>query len=400
MKNKKGFTLVEILLIVVILAIILAISVPKILDIIASVEKKAYKKNVETMINTAKLQYETGESTGGIVKVPEGGIIYEFENGEYISSDELNIKGDKQYSGSITFTENKKIVVNNLVSKNKKWCAIKEEEEKEIRIGKSTDPEFACIVDPDKPIEDIEVCKLTEGTETIDGETKKVYYIDSVCDMYEFSYRVNAGENFSGNIIKLRNDLDMSNIESISDKLKSKYNTTEFSPIGSETKPFSGTFDGGAKIISNLTINKPNQDNVGLFGYAKGINSTNRANIYGVRINGATVNGRQKVGGLVGYIGSYITIKEIELDNIKIQGSSSSVGGLTGYLVNDTASIKVNNILIKKGTLYQEKMHSIYIIQWSKIWICHMDVVVIVMYIQHINQVIHIHQQIQQIKLV
>ena len=43
---------------------------------------------------------------------------------------ELKFKGDKPYSGTITLTKDKKVIIEKLVSKNKKWCAIKEANEK------------------------------------------------------------------------------------------------------------------------------------------------------------------------------------------------------------------------------------------------------------------------------
>jgi hypothetical protein len=39
-----------------------------------------------------------------------------------------------------------------------------------------------------------------------------------------------------------------------------------FSPIGNYVPPFTGTYDGGGHIITRLTINRPEQDNVGMFG--------------------------------------------------------------------------------------------------------------------------------------
>lgn len=175
MKNKKGFTLVELLGVIVVLTVILIIAVPKVIDIIENAEIKAYKESVELMAHTAQLQYETGEVTGETEKIPEEGIVYEFENGEYKSENTLNFKGDKPYSGTITLTKNKKVIIEKLVSKNKKWCAIKEEGEKSARVGRSTDEEFQCILEEDKPVADKKACNLEVGKEIVNGEEKEVY---------------------------------------------------------------------------------------------------------------------------------------------------------------------------------------------------------------------------------
>ena len=342
MKKKKGFTLIELLAVIVVLAVLMVITVPKILEVIENADKQAYKESVELMVHTARLQYETGEITGGASKVPEGGIIYEFENGEYKTSNTLNFKGDKPLKGSIIFTEDKKVIINNLVSKNQKWCAIKDANEKNVRVGRATDPDFACIVEEDKPIKDEYACTLaTNKDETI-------YYIDSPSDLYAFSQSVNSGVDYSNKTIKVRNDLDMSTAKGEC--------VTSFDPIGTFDHPFNGTFDGGAKIISNLTINKSGQNYVGLFGYVKGTEE-NKTNIHGIRIindidndnnSKGSITGSNYVGGLVGYVDSYTTIKEIELDNINIIGSNDYVGGFSGK-INASSTNIINNILIKNG---------------------------------------------------
>jgi hypothetical protein len=42
-----------------------------------------------------------------------------------------------------------------------------------------------------------------------------------------------------------------------------------FSPIGNETDEFHGHFDGKGHTISNLTIDRSDEDNVGLFGFCR-----------------------------------------------------------------------------------------------------------------------------------
>lgn len=95
-----------------------------------------------------------------------------------------------------------------------------------------------------------------------------------------------------------------------------------FIPIGSETKPFTGKFDGNGVIISGLTVNS-DDDYVGLFGYvgegavisevglykadiatdydyAGGIAGYNAGNISSCFVHGS-ISGLQRVGGIAGY---------------------------------------------------------------------------------------------------
>jgi len=95
-----------------------------------------------------------------------------------------------------------------------------------------------------------------------------------------------------------------------------------FSPIGTKENPFTGSFDGGNYEISHLTIDRPDANNVGLFGYVGG--SSKISNVKLVDVN---VTGRYQVGGLVGlnHTGT--------ITNCSSTGSvtgSSCVGGLVG----------------------------------------------------------------------
>jgi type IV pilus assembly protein PilA len=54
--NKRGFTLVELLAIIVILAIILAIAVPTISSIVQSVKKSAFEEDAKLVIKTVQLK--------------------------------------------------------------------------------------------------------------------------------------------------------------------------------------------------------------------------------------------------------------------------------------------------------------------------------------------------------
>jgi hypothetical protein len=64
-------------------------------------------------------------------------------------------------------------------------------------------------------------------------------------------------------------------------------------------KVFSGTFDGNGHTISNLTINRPSEMAVGLFGCVSGTDN-NPAVIKNLKAENAEVTGFFLVGGVVG----------------------------------------------------------------------------------------------------
>lgn len=69
-----------------------------------------------------------------------------------------------------------------------------------------------------------------------------------------------------------------------------------FSPIGDPDTPFSGSFDGGEYIISNLNVNRSEQDFIGLFGLVE------QGEIHQVGLDYASVYGNDHVGALVGLL--------------------------------------------------------------------------------------------------
>jgi filamentous hemagglutinin family protein len=124
-----------------------------------------------------------------------------------------------------------------------------------------------------------------------------------------------------------------------------------FTPIGNSTTQFTyftGSFDGLGHTISNLTINRPITDYVGLFGYTeKGLVIRN------VGLVGGSVIGQNYVGGLVGSL--YVSVSgsggSISIGNSYATGSVSGqdyVGGLVGRSFipvanNGTGSISIGN---------------------------------------------------------
>ena len=102
-----------------------------------------------------------------------------------------------------------------------------------------------------------------------------------------------------------------------------------FAPIGISS-PFTGTFNGNSYTISNLFINLPTTDNVGLFGYTSG------ATIENVGLLNANVTGQNNVGALVGYNNNSSRIDNSYATGSVI-GGSYGAGGLVGSNNNSSS---------------------------------------------------------------
>ena len=102
-----------------------------------------------------------------------------------------------------------------------------------------------------------------------------------------------------------------------------------FSPIGNYTTRFTGSFDGQGRVISNLAINLPSTNHVGLFGYTAA-----GAALSNVSLQAATVAGAARVGILVG-------LSRGTISNASATGTvtaNSYGGGLAGETSGSVAS--------------------------------------------------------------
>ena len=154
------------------------------------------------------------------------------------------------------------------------------------------------------------------GTGTED-DPYRIYNMDQLNQVRNFNY----GEYFS-----LETDLDMA------DWIAENNPVEGWQPINAQVN-----FDGNGHTISNMWINRPNTNNVGLFGYITSENSS----ITNLHLINVEISGGNGVGGIIGGAasGGPCTIK-----NCSVQGTitgNDNVGGIIGYFQSrdDTADI-------------------------------------------------------------
>ncbi|UPT95953.1 filamentous hemagglutinin N-terminal domain-containing protein [Bradyrhizobium barranii subsp. apii] len=117
---------------------------------------------------------------------------------------------------------------------------------------------------------------------------------------------------------------------------------TPIGGIGDISKYFSGIFDGLGHRISNLTINRPSSDNIGLFGYIDG------GTIRNVGLEGGSVTGNNAVGGLVGSSGLWVyggtsSVAYNTISNVYNTGNVTGSGAMVGGLVGDAYITTISN---------------------------------------------------------
>lgn len=160
----------------------------------------------------------------------------------------------------------------------------------------------------------INVSDWENGTSIDGGEATEAYSYDSntkTITIYSGEgLKVAADVVNSGDTdlnITLDNDIDLTGIE--------------WTPIGTESRPYTGTFDGNNKTIRGLEINQSGTDNVGLIGYLG-----SEGKVQNVVLANISVSGANYVGGIAGQTDGTV-------ENCSVNGTvtgQNQTGGIVG----------------------------------------------------------------------
>ena len=138
----------------------------------------------------------------------------------------------------------------------------------------------------------------------------------------------------TGVYFKMMADIDLTQF------IQDNYPTQGWLPIGNSSSAFKGEFDGNGKKITNMTINRPTTDYLGLFG------NVHAATIKNLTIQGE-IKGQNHIGGAVGSVKVASTITNVTT-YVNISGSSY-IGGVAGSAYLSTIS-NIKTHLTANGT--------------------------------------------------
>lgn len=117
-------------------------------------------------------------------------------------------------------------------------------------------------------------------------------------------------------------------------------NGAGFKPIGNSSSQFRGRFDGLGHTINNLTINRSDEDYVGLFGF------TEKAIISNLGLVNINIKGKSNVGGLVGWLQAS-SYNFSSINNSYVTGSvtaaANHAGGLVGLVKGNDGTAEVRS---------------------------------------------------------
>ena len=338
--KRKGFTLVELLAVIVILAIIALITTVVVINIIETVKIRKYKVEEKSLEKAAELYYTNSQ-------------IFPFQ--DEIS---LNTLVEKGFINSVKDTGNGSTCEGKVIKDNNgelKGC---------LKCSNYVTEGCGYVIEQE--IKDENPGVICGSGKNEDYDKQEECHIKSVEDLVAFSYLVNSGKTFEGKTVYLDKDLDITNYakeksyvdpdkEALYDingdrettSLKDEMTTDKgFQPIGTRENNFKGKFKGNAYTISNLMINRPNEEYVGLFGYVSGENSNNPTTIVGLNIKNINVKGNSNVGGVAGYLFTNAKINEVTLTGTIIgnEKTGTYIGGIVGSVT--TSNVYIDSVIV------------------------------------------------------
>ena len=127
--KRKGFTLIELIAIVVLIAVIALITTPQILKVIENGQKSTFLDSVNGIVRTVQLDNSKNEFLSGSYIVTNG-IIKDS------SGNTLKHEGGKDENGTISVDESGKI---SYAIHNNKWCVTKNKSESTATVSETED---------------------------------------------------------------------------------------------------------------------------------------------------------------------------------------------------------------------------------------------------------------------
>lgn len=142
------------------------------------------------------------------------------------------------------------------------------------------------------------------------------YTVSTAEEFAGVSQLVADGTTFDGKIINIGADIDLDG--------------NLWTPIGAYPELFSGSVEGNDHTISNLWINLPETDFVGIFGYVATSTFSN------IHVDTANVVGFDSVGTLVANLFDNGSIENCSAINISVTGNNNTGGLVGGFLTNSS----------------------------------------------------------------
>ncbi len=197
-------------------------------------------------------------------------------------------------------------------------------------MGAGALPGFGAVVAMPSHIVDTDLSAVFEG----EGTEASPFIINTEAHLRKLASLVNGGD---------------------ADYLSACYRLTEsitldcalngnWTPIGTDSYPFKGTFDGNGKAISNMTIDNSSGDYQGLFGKIDG------AVIEKLGVTDVALTTHSKSGGIAGRVTNSSITNCYTTGSVS--GTYSNIGGIAGYVETNSTILNCYSTCDVTGGLY------------------------------------------------
>ena len=173
LKNKKGFTLVELLAVIVILAVIALIAVPIVSSMIKDSKRKTFETSANGLVESAKVYY-----SGRTEEMDFEGKTFKF--GKDIDIKGLNINGKNPTDGEIIVNVDGEV---KMYVTDGEYCAFKDFESNVITISEGTE----CSDHPETPVINLAYNMVTTNRISLIAECRYESGNKIEIEKYEFS---------------------------------------------------------------------------------------------------------------------------------------------------------------------------------------------------------------------
>ena len=346
-KSKKGFTIVELVIVIAVIAILAAVLIPTFSNLVKKANQSADIQAARQM-NTV-LAAEGAVEKNNIFEVYEALAANGMTAKDYrpLTTDHYFFWDDE--ADRIVYTDkNYQVLFPADFEKQGNWVSLTAKiptrapasfTATSASVAVKSAEELAYIVEQVKDNQVAEGLAIDLGGQTLDMMGASMNMANSAKGEVTKSFTLKNGS------LKNVTVIDAANLSTSNEEGKNgQYNAGGL---------FGNVKSGKTVSIENVTIENINIQNTHVSGaailVANSAGATTTINIKDVKIKNSTVIAHRNAGALVGYVGNGVTLNlsgTIELENVHVKTVGGRCGMLVGYCdgtINDESTIKMTN---------------------------------------------------------
>ena len=182
---------------------------------------------------------------------------------------------------------------------------------------------------------------IAEGFAGGTGTEADPYLISNGAELAYLAQQTNSGISYQGSYFALTNDIYLNDTTDWESWGNDTAPANEWTAIGTESSPFSGSFDGNGFAVHGVYINEPEAYYQGLFGYI-----SRRSDITDLGASESYIVGFSYIGGMVGYNAEGIVtncyntgnVSSFYNENDEFHSGGCGIGGVVGFNEGDVTN--------------------------------------------------------------